>query len=254
MSDTISNRHSRTRRILGTDPFLRIQNAQIAIFGLGGVGGAAFEALVRAGVSHIFVVDPDRFEASNLNRQFLSSTDVLGRQKVDVAVAYAARIAPDCFVEGLPLFYLPEEVNRIPFDCFDFVIDCIDTVSAKISLAEECAKRRIPIVSAMGAGNRLYAEQLRIAPLEETYGCALARVLRHALKKRGIHGLLTVFSPEPPKISPEVALEATPTQRRVTPGSMPYLPSVSGLLLAEVAILSLAGLRELPIPQIKPRI
>lgn len=254
MSDTISNRHSRTRRILGTDALLRIQNAQVAIFGLGGVGGAAFEALVRAGVSHIFVVDPDRFEESNLNRQFLSSTDVLGRRKVDVAAAYAARIAPDCCVEGLPLFYLPEEASRIPFDRFDFVIDCIDTVSAKISLAEECAKRRIPLVSAMGAGNRLHAEQLCIAPLEETHGCALARVLRHALKKRGIRGLLTVFSPEPPTISHEEDNKTTPAQGRVVPGSMPYLPSVSGLLLAEVAILSLAGLREMPVPQIKSRI
>nr|WP_072514669.1 tRNA threonylcarbamoyladenosine dehydratase [Ndongobacter massiliensis] len=250
MSDTFSNRHSRTRRILGTDALLRIQNAQIAIFGLGGVGGAAFEALVRAGVSHIFVVDPDRFEESNLNRQLLSSTDVLGRRKIDVAVAHAARIAPDCCVEGLPLFYLPEEANRIPFDRFDFVIDCIDTVSAKISLAEECAKRRIPLVSAMGAGNRLYAEQLCIAPLEETHGCALARVLRHALKKRGIRGLLTVFSPEPDKISLDVDAEAAPAQRRVVPGSMPYLPSVSGLLLAEVVLLSFAGLREMPIPQL----
>ncbi len=238
---------TRTERIIGPDAVARLARASVALFGLGGVGGYALEALTRAGIGALHLVDADVFDTTNLNRQLLATRDAIGRRKTDVARARALSIRPEIEITAYPMFYLPETADRFPFERVDLVLDCVDTVSAKLSLAEQCARRQIPFISCMGTGNKLLCAPLRVAPIEETRGCPLARVMRRELRRRGIERVTAVYSEEPARKKHE----ACPDDENV-PGSMPYLPGFAGLLIAEQAILSLIGARPLPIPALSP--
>lgn len=208
----------------------KLYNAHVAVFGLGGVGSYAVEALARAGVGALTIVDDDVVSESNLNRQLYALHSTLGRLKTDVAEERIKDISPCCKVDARAVRFDGATANSFDFGSFDYVVDAIDTVSSKILLIELCMQKGTPVISCMGTGNKLHAELLRVADISQTEICPLARVMRRELRARGIdRGVKTVFSTEPP-LSP-AQLERT--AKRQTPGSMSYVPPVAGMLLAE---------------------
>ena len=247
------NAFSRTERILGKEAMERLANARVAVFGVGGVGGYAVEALVRGGVGALDLIDNDQVAESNLNRQIIATKETIGMPKVDAARARALQINPNCMVTVYPLFYLPENADQFPFSNFDYILDAIDTVSGKISLAVEAKRRNIPIISAMGAGNKVDPTALEVADLSQTSVCPLARVMRTALRKRGVKHLKVVYSDEIPTrpiedmsiscrshcICPPGAKHKC-TERRDIPGSTAFVPSVAGLIIAGEVVKDLA--------------
>ena len=220
---------SRTRMLLGDAAMDRLQNARVAVFGVGGVGGHVVEALVRSGVGALDLVDSDRVELSNLNRQIIATRDTLGRLKVDAAKARVLSINPDCQVQTHPIFFLPETADQFDFTQYDYVVDAIDTVAGKLQLIEAAKAAGVPVISSMGAGNKLDPTAFRVADISETSVCPLARVMRRELRKRGIEHVKVVYSTEP-ALSPAPADEET--GRRSTPGSVAFVPAVAGLVLA----------------------
>jgi len=224
--------YSRTARLIGEENVEALRRKKVAVFGLGGVGGSAFQALVRSGVGTLLVVDADTFEESNLNRQALSGRANLGKRKVDAAVSFAQDIDPSTKVLPYPLFYLPETAKEIPLDQVDYVLDCIDTISAKEVLILECKKRGIPILSSMGVGNRLDPSKLRIGDLYETSGDPVARILRANLRKKGVTSLKVCFSTEPAR---KVPLSEAGHGRH-SPASSPFVPPAAGLLMASACV------------------
>lgn len=230
----------RTATLLGETALERLAQARVAVLGLGGVGGSAAEALVRAGVGHLLVVDKDVFDLTNLNRQLLATLPQVGRPKVDVAKERFLSINPQLHFEGVQTFYLPENSVFLMNFCPDYVIDAIDTVTAKLFLAQDCTAAGVPLITCLGTGNRLDPSKLRIGPLEGTVGCgcALARVMRHELKKRGVQGLQVLYSTEE---ASKVVLEDTEKTGRHSPGSTPFVPPVAGYLLASHVVRSLLG-------------
>ncbi len=225
----------RTEMLLGKEATESLANKTVAVFGLGGVGGAAFEALVRMGVGHIHVIDADRFNVSNLNRQILSTREQIGRLKVDVAEERAKAINPDIEIAKHPLFYLPETAGEIPFGDFDFVIDAIDTVSAKVDIIRVCKEKNIPMVSCLGCGNRLDPSKLFLTDLFKTHGDPLAKVLRKKCRDMGISSLRVVCSSEEP-LEPKFKVESDSPTRRDVPGSAAFVPPAAGYLLAYEAV------------------
>ena len=220
----------RSRAVLGPQVLQRLQLCRVAVLGLGGVGGAAAEALCRSGVGHLLLVDADHFEGSNLNRQTLSTCQNLGVAKTQAARERLLSIAPDCQIQTAQTFYLPD--NREFLFSFrpDVVVDAIDTVIAKLDLAQTCAQRNIPLIACMGTGNRLQPELLQIGDVTDTVGCGcpLAKVYRRELKKRGIVRQTVVFSTELPR---SVCVETTEHGRH-SPGSVAFVPPVAGYLMA----------------------
>ncbi|MBQ3651395.1 MAG: tRNA threonylcarbamoyladenosine dehydratase, partial [Clostridia bacterium] len=188
---------SRTRMLLGDAAMDRLKAARVAVFGIGGVGGHAMEALARSGVGALDLVDSDRVALSNLNRQIIATRDTLGMLKVEAAKARVLSINPDCAVETWPVFFLPETADRFDFTQYDYVIDAIDTVAGKLRLIEAAKAAGVPVISSMGAGNKLDATAFRVADISETSVCPLARIMRRELKKRGIDHVKVVFSTEP---------------------------------------------------------
>ena len=239
----MNTRYIRTEKIIGCNATQVLKNSRVALFGLGGVGGYCCEALARAGIGTIYAVDADVVDESNLNRQLFATEKTVGMPKVEAARERIQAINSEVSFRTFPMFYLPETAQSLPLDEVDFVIDAIDTTTAKIHLAKECAKRGIPLVSSMGTGNKLHAEMLDISYIEDTEYCPLARILRRELKKAGVSRLQVVYSKEIPKRDPNDISR--------TPGSMPYVPGSAGFLLAEITILSLLGKRDLPIPQLR---
>ena len=232
----IREEEHRTAILLGEAALDKLRRAHVAVFGIGGVGGHTVEALARAGVGNLTLIDRDTVSLSNINRQIIALHSTVGRSKVEVMKERILDINPDCNVTAIQAFYLPENANEFPFDQFDFIVDAIDTVSAKIDLAMQASSRNIPIISAMGAGNKLSAQHFTATDLAKTTGCPLARVMRRELKKRGIHHMPVVYSQEPAapaRISPPDGEQRLPT------GSLSYVPGVAGLLLAEEVIRSL---------------
>lgn len=219
----------RTRMLIGNDAVEALARARVAVFGVGGVGGYAVEALARAGVGTLDLVDSDTVALSNLNRQIIATTDTLGMRKVDAAKERVLSIAPGCTVHTHPVFYLPETAGEFDFSAYDYVIDAVDTVSAKLSLVAEAKRCGTPIISAMGAGNKLDPTAFRVADIAATAVCPLARVMRVELRKRGIRHLKVVYSEEIPK---KPRMEGDPTKKRATPGSISFVPSVVGLIIA----------------------
>ena len=220
---------SRTRMLLGDEAMARLQRARVAVFGVGGVGGHVVEALVRSGVGALDLIDSDRVALSNLNRQIIATRDTLGMLKVDAAKARALSINPDCQVRTWPIFFLPETADQFDFSQYDYVVDAIDTVAGKLQLIEAAKTAGVPVISSMGAGNKLDPTAFRVADISETSVCPLARVMRRELRKRCIEHVKVVYSTEP-ALSPAPADEET--ARRSTPGSVAFVPAVAGLVLA----------------------
>ena len=231
---------SRTRMLLGDGAIQRLKRARVAVFGVGGVGGYVVEALARSGVGALDLVDSDRVVPSNLNRQIIATRETLGLLKVDAAKARVLSINPDCRVATFPIFYLPETADRFDFSQYDYVVDAIDTVAGKLQLIEAAKAAGTPIISCMGAGNKLDPTAFRVADIAETSVCPLARVMRRELKKRGIDHVKVIYSTEP-ALSPAPAEE--PTARRATPGSVAFVPSVAGLILAGEVIKDIIKIR-----------
>ena len=229
----IREEEHRTAILLGEDALNNLHQAHVAIFGIGGVGGYTAEALARAGIGKLTLIDRDTISLSNLNRQIIALHSNVGRPKVEVMKERILDINPHCQVTAIQAFYLPETANDFPFQQFDYIVDAVDTVSAKIDLAVQAAAKEIPIISAMGAGNKLSAQQFTTTDLSKTAGCPLARVMRRELKKRGIFHLKVVYSQEP---AAPILLSALNAEERTPTGSLPYVPGVAGLLLAEAVI------------------
>lgn len=231
----------RSARLLGMRGLERLKNAHVAVFGVGGVGGYACEALARAGVGELTLVDADTVSLSNINRQIIALHSTVGRPKVEVMRERIRDINADCVVHAVQAFYLPENADDIPLDGFDYVLDAVDTVAAKVELVCRAEQAGVPILSAMGAGNRLRAEGFAVTDLFATQGCPLARVMRQELRRRGIQHLSVVFSSEPVAPTPDDApIEETDGRR--SPGSLSYVPGVAGLIMAGEAIRHLSGL------------
>lgn len=223
-------RFSRTEMLLGRESMERLRNARVAVFGVGGVGGYVVEALARSGVGAFDLIDKDRVSRSNLNRQIIATENTIGRQKVDVMRERILSINPDAKVQVYPCFYLPEKADDFDFSSYSYVVDAIDTVTAKIDIVVQAQKAGVPVISCMGAGNKLDPSRFEIADIYETSVCPLARVMRRELKKRGVKKLKVVYSKE----------EAIKTGAR-TPGSIACLPSVAGLMAASEVIQDLIG-------------
>lgn len=220
---------SRTRMLLGDQALDRLGKARVAVFGVGGVGGYAVEALARSGVGALDLIDSDRVALSNLNRQIVATRDTLGMLKVDAAKARVLSINPNCAVRVFPVFYLPETADQFDFTQYDYVVDAIDTVAGKLQLILAARAAGTPVISSMGAGNKLDPTAFRVADISETSVCPLARVMRRELKKRGVGHVKVVYSTEP-ALSPAPSDEET--GRRTTPGSVAFVPAVAGLVLA----------------------
>ena len=225
---------------MGNDGVTKLKASRVAVFGIGGVGGYAVEALARSGVGALDLVDDDKVCLTNINRQIIATHSTIGMHKVDVAAERVADINPDCTVTKHKTFYLPETADKFDFSQYDYVIDAIDTVTGKIALVEQAARANVPIISCMGAGNKLDPTAFEVADIYETSVCPLARVMRRELKKRGIDKLKVVYSKEEP-IHPEASEEQY--NRRETPGSVAFVPAVAGLILAGEVVKDLIAVK-----------
>ena len=225
---------ARTELLIGEDGLKKLRRARVAVFGIGGVGGYAVEALARSGVGHFLLVDNDVVGESNLNRQIIALRSTLGRYKTAVMKERIADICPETEVETQECFFLPEHADRFDFGAFDYVVDAIDTVSGKLELAVSCQKAGTPLISAMGAGNKLDPSRFEVTDIYRTKGCPLAKVMRRELRKRGIERLKVVYSTEEPKKPLRQILGGD--GRKVTPGSMVFVPGTAGLLLASEVV------------------
>ena len=230
----------RTRRLLGDAAMDRLRLCRVAVFGIGGVGGYVAEALARSGVGALELFDDDVVAVSNLNRQIVALRSTLGRPKVEVMAERIADICPDTQAVPHRLFYTPETAGQVDLSRFDYVVDAVDTVAAKLELAERAAALGVPIISAMGAGNKLDPTQLTVSDIYKTSGCPLARVMRRELRKRGVKRLKAAWSPEMP-IQPLADDEAPgPHPRRATPASAIFVPAAMGLAIAAEVVRELA--------------
>ena len=253
------NQFSRTQLLLGQEVMERLYNKRIAVFGIGGVGGYVCEALVRSGIGAFDLIDDDKVCLTNLNRQIIATRKTVGKFKVEVMRDRMLEINPDAKINIHRCFFLPENADEFPFREYDYVVDAVDTVTAKIELILRTQKENIPIISAMGAGNKLDAGRLKVADIYDTRVCPLARVMRRELKKRNVKSLNVVYSDEQPLrpfedmsiscrsncICPPGAQHKC-TDRRDIPGSTAFVPAVAGLLIAGEIIkdLSQESIRE----------
>ena len=250
----MQNQFSRTELLLGGDAMETLRGARVAIFGIGGVGSYTAEALVRGGVGALDLVDDDRVCLTNLNRQLFATRKTVGKYKVDVAEERLHEINPDVAITTHKVFYTPETAAQFDFSAYDYVVDAIDTVTGKIALVMQANAAKTPIISAMGAGNKLDPSRFRVADIYKTQGCPLARVMRTALRKRGVKKLKVVYSDEIPtrpiedmSISCRSHCICPPgtarkcTARRQVPGSTSFVPPVVGLIIAGEVINDLAG-------------
>ncbi|MBP5200789.1 MAG: tRNA threonylcarbamoyladenosine dehydratase [Schwartzia sp.] len=230
---------SRTELLLGADGLARLAEARVAIFGLGGVGSFAAEALVRAGICRFLLVDHDTIAPSNLNRQLHATRKTVGQKKTEAMRARMLEINPNADIEVIDAFYEPGHADEFFHVPLDYIIDAVDTVTAKLSLVVEATRRNIPIVSSMGAGNKLEPTCFEVADIYETCVCPLAKVMRKELKKRGVPHLKTVYSKE----TPIPAVVSENRHGRHAPGSVSFVPSVAGLILAGEVIRDLTGVK-----------
>lgn len=239
------NQFSRTELLFGKEAMDKLQNSRVAVFGIGGVGGYVCEALVRSGVYHFDLIDNDQVCLTNLNRQIIATRKTVGQYKVDVMRERILEINPDADVSVHKCFFLPENADEFPFEEYDYVVDAVDTVTAKIELVMKAQEKGVPIISSMGAGNKLDPSAFKVADIYKTRVDPLARVMRREMKKRGVKKLKVVYSEEDPKrpiedmavscrnncICPPGAQHKC-TERRDIPGSTAFVPSVAGLIIA----------------------
>lgn len=230
----------RTAMLLGQDGVRRLQNARVAVFGLGGVGGYAVEALCRAGIGALDLIDKDEVSLSNINRQILATHATVGMSKTQAARRRIAEINPGCTVREYPMFYLPETADAFDFTQYDYIVDAVDTVTAKLLLVQKAKESGTPIISCMGTGNKLDASAFQVADISKTSMCPLARVMRRELNKRGIHHLKVVYSQEEAKKPTGAEEEAAALGKRQIPGSVSFVPGTAGLILAGEVIRDIA--------------
>lgn len=219
---------SRTELLLGRDGVKRLQDASVAVFGIGGVGGYAVEALARSGVGRLHLIDHDKVSVSNLNRQIIAVTSTIGRYKVDAAKERILDINPKAEVYAYRTFYMPDTAEEFDFTQYDYVVDAIDTVTGKLAIIMQAKQVGVPVISSMGAGNKLDASAFEVADIYQTSVCPLAKVMRRELKKRGVESLKVVYSKEPPVSSER------------PPGSTAFVPAAAGLILAGEVVKDLA--------------
>ena len=233
----MEERFSRSRMLLGDEAMKKLAASRVAVFGVGGVGGFVVEALARSGLGELDLIDNDKVVLSNLNRQIIATMDTVGRDKVDVMAERVLSINPEALVHRHKCFYLPETAGQFDFSVYDYVVDAIDTVTGKIQLILQAKEAGVPVISAMGAGNKMDPSRFEVADIYETSIDPLARVMRRELKKRGVDSLKVVYSKEKP-LRPYAGHEAETGameeahQRRSTPGSLAFVPSVAGLIIA----------------------
>ena len=239
------NQFSRTQLLLGKEAMEKLQRSRVAVFGIGGVGGYVCEALVRSGVGAFDLIDDDKVCLTNLNRQIIATRKTVGKYKADVMKERMQEINPDVEVNVHRCFFLPENAEDFPFEKYDYVVDAVDTVTAKLEIVMQAKKKRVPVISCMGAGNKLDASAFRVADIYKTKMCPLAKVMRRELKKRGVKELKVVYSEEKPTrpledmsiscrshcICPPGAKHKC-TERRDIPGSVAVVPPVAGLIIA----------------------
>lgn len=236
---------SRTAMLIGQEGLSRLRRSRVAVFGLGGVGCYVCEALARSGIGALDLVDKDTVSVSNLNRQLYALRSTVGMNKVDAAAARIRDIDPEIRLTLWPLFYGPDTADRFDFSLYDYIVDAIDTVTGKLMLAVRAREAGVPIISAMGAGNKLDPTAFRVSDIFQTQGDSLARIMRKELRRRGIDRLKVVWSEEPALVPSPEAREAAAAEnpgRRDTPGSCAFVPGVAGLILAGEVIRDLAGL------------
>ena len=253
------NQFSRTQLLLGESAMQELANKRVAVFGIGGVGGYACEALVRSGIGAFDLIDDDKVCLTNLNRQIIATRKTVGKYKTEVMKERMLEINPNVDVRIHNCFFLPENADKFPFDEYDYIIDAVDTVTAKISIIMKANELGIPVISSMGAGNKLDPTAFRVADIYKTRVCTLAKVMRRELKKRGVKKLKVVYSEEQPTrpiedmsiscrtncICPPGA-EHKCTERRDIPGSVAFVPSVVGLIIAGEVIKDIAGVKAKP--------
>lgn len=227
------NEFSRTGLLVGTAALDKLSRAKVAVFGVGGVGGYVVEALARSGVGSLVLIDNDTVSLTNINRQIIALHSTIGRYKTEVMRERILDINPKAQVELHTCFFLPENADKFDFSTYDYVVDAVDTVTAKLEIIMRAKAAGVPVISAMGAGNKLDATQFVVTDIYKTRMCPLAKVMRKELKNRGVKDLKVVYSTEP-ALKPVVPKgeEAEETGKRTTPGSIAYVPSVAGLLLA----------------------
>ena len=227
--------------MLGSDAMESLYKKRIAVFGIGGVGGYVCEALVRSGIGAFDLIDNDTVCLTNLNRQIIATQKTIGRYKVEVMRDRMLEINPDAKIEIHKCFFLPENADDFPFSEYDYIVDAVDTVTAKIELIMRAQKEGIPIISAMGAGNKLDAGRFKVADIYDTRICPLARIMRRELKKRDVKSLKVVYSDEQPVRPSSPCEEKTDAGRRDIPGSTAFVPAVAGLLIAGEIVKDLSG-------------
>lgn len=229
----MDEKFTRTALLLGEENVLRFGKRHVAVFGIGGVGGYAVEALVRSGIGELTIVDKDVVSESNINRQIIATTRTVGQKKVDVMERRMREINPSCVVHKYDCFYLPETAGQFDFTEYDYVIDAVDTVTAKIEIILNARAAGVPVISAMGAGNKLDPSRFEVADIYRTSVCPLARVMRRELRKRGVTQLKVVYSKEEP-VQPRTdgMPETKAHEGKAVPGSAAFVPPAAGLLLA----------------------
>lgn len=237
----MEDQYARTKLLIGAQGLDRLRDSRVAVFGVGGVGGYVCEALARSGIGTLDIIDSDTVAWSNLNRQIIATRDTVGRYKVDVMRERISSIDPETSVNAYRCFFLADSASEFPFEEYDYVVDAVDTVTAKIELVMKCQSMNIPIICSMGAGNKLDPGRFKVADIYKTQICPLARVMRRELKKRGVKRLKVVYSDEAPitplapdeaGIDPSEAAPPAGSSRRSTPGSTAFVPAAAGLLIA----------------------
>lgn len=238
----VADQFSRTQLIFGEDAMKKLSESRVAVFGIGGVGGHVVEGLARSGVGALDLIDNDTVSITNINRQMVALHSTVGRYKVDVAKERIEDINPDCKVRTYRTFYMPETAGEFDFSQYDYIVDAIDTVTGKIELIMNADKCGTPVISSMGAGNKINPEMFEVTDIYKTSVCPLARVMRTELKKRGIKKLKVVYSKES-AMSPVCETDEKNEFRRNLPGSNAFVPSVAGLIIAGEIIKDLTGIR-----------
>lgn len=237
----IKEQFMRTGLLLGEEGIRKLNKAAVAVFGIGGVGGFTVEALARSGIGHLVLVDADEVSESNINRQIIATHQTVGRPKVEVMKERIAQINPETVVETYQTFFLPENADQFDFASYDYVVDAIDTVAGKIELVLQGQKAGTPVISSMGAGNKLDPTMFQVADIYDTSVCPLAKVMRKELKKRNVPALKVVYSKEK---AMEPAVRISEDGKRQIPGSTAFVPSVAGLIIAGEVIKDLSGISE----------
>ena len=249
------NQFSRTQLIYGEEAMKKLASSRVAVFGIGGVGGYTVEALARSGIGSLDLIDDDKVCLTNINRQIIATRKSVGKYKVDVAMERILDINPDCKVRTYKTFFLPETQNLFDFKEYDYVVDAIDTVTGKIAIILKAQEAGVPVISSMGAGNKINPAMFEVSDIYKTSVCPLAKVMRHELKKRGVKSLKVVYSKELPRrpledmsiscrqhcICPPGTVRKC-TERRDIPGSTAFVPSVAGLIIAGEIINDLSGI------------